>query len=103
MSEQTNTGVPKAPKEETIREARRRFLNECGRFAIATPPAVAAAGGIGTQVRGRPFGQSEQLALSSARRTFRVRPAPVASVSAKFPFGAEALFPEANGAAPRWP
>lgn len=41
MSEQTNTGVPEAPKEETIREARRRFLNECGRFAIATPPAVA--------------------------------------------------------------
>jgi hypothetical protein len=27
--------------ESTLRGARRRFLAECGRFAIATPPAVA--------------------------------------------------------------
>jgi len=40
-SDHTQTPSPGPAEGEAARAARRQFLNACGRFAIATPPAVA--------------------------------------------------------------
>jgi hypothetical protein len=41
MSEEQRPHTTPESRQASTSEARRRFLAECGRFAIATPPAVA--------------------------------------------------------------